>query len=144
MISSRCVATCWHAYLLERFPPSHSDLQVVGLGNLASATIVSGDDISCDTGQGRAHTQTYKYMYTFLPTRPHIGQVRRSRTHTYTNTQAHVHVPSYKRQVCRSGTCTHTHTCTQPCLQDRTYGRGVHTQTHKYMYTSLPIRPHIR
>ena len=79
-------------------------------------------------GQGHAHTQTHKYMYTALPTRPHIWQVRRTGTCTHTD--------------------THVYTCIQPCLQDRTYGRyagqeHAHTQTHKYMYTALPTRPHI-
>ena len=40
-------------------------------------------------GQGCTHTQIYKYKYTSLPTRPHIGQVCWSGTRTYTNTQAH-------------------------------------------------------
>ena len=79
-------------------------------------------------GQEHAHTQTHKYMYTALPTRPHIWQVRRTGTCTHTD--------------------THVYTCIQPCLQDRTYGRyagqeHAHTQTHKYMYTALPTRPHI-
>ena len=95
-------------------------------------------------------------MYTALPTRLHITQVRQSGTCTHTH--IHVHIPYYKTTH-TAGTCTHTHihvhspayktahmagvcktkkntsTCTLPCLQDRTYGRyagqrRAHTHTH--------------
>ena len=71
---------------------------------------------------------THTHMYTALPTRLHIRQVRRSGTRTYTNTQVHyTSLPTrpHIRQVCYAG-----------------QGRA-HTQTYKCMYTSLPTRPHI-
>ena len=75
-------------------------------------------------GQGRVHTQTHTYMYTALPTRLHIQQVR------------------------QSGKCTHTHTQTHMYTTlptgPHTWQGHAHTQTHKYMYSSLPIRTHIR
>ena len=66
-------------------------------------------------GHEHAHTQTHKYMYTALPTRPHIWQVRQSGTCTHTDTQVHVHSPAYI-QDCTYGWYTgqgHAHTDTQ-------------------------------
>ena len=123
------------------------------------------------TGQGRAHTDTH-VQYTSPPTRPHIRQVRRSGTCTHRHMysthprlqdcthgryagQGHAHTDTHLqytslptrphiRQVRRSGTCTHRHTCTvhipayKTAHMAGTPVRDVHTQTDKY-YTHVHI-----
>ena len=75
-------------------------------------------------GQGRAHTDTH-VQYTSPPTTPHIRQVRRSGTCTHRHT-CRVHIPAYKTAY-MAGTPVK--------------GRA-HTDTH-VQYTSPPTRPHI-
>ena len=72
------------------------------------------------------------HIHTALPTRPHRWQIA-GQGDTHTHSSAYQTAQMADRRSRR-------HTCTQPCLPDRTDGRSPVRETH--IHTALPTRPH--